>query len=322
MEGTSKTVAIGRELSDERIRRGQSLDEVAEALRIRRDYVAALERGDWSGMPGEVYGEGFLRSYARYLDLDPERLVAERREELGQEGYVPPSDRVRRAPAGQPVPSRRRRERLNRKRRRRPSTLSGGARDRADGYTPPSLGWVLAVIVALLLVGVYLLKQAEKPAGRPVGAGPRTVLKSKRTRPSKPKVKAARPPAGQKKRAKPTKPKPARAATLTATTSGVNKLGGFFADYDVSRPGPVTVSMVFKATCWTAYWANGAPVDYPAGRTYTAGERATFTASRYVSVRIGDVFAPAIRVDGTPLTGLSTRAKGRVTTLTVTASGG
>lgn len=323
MDETPNTVEIGRELSEARVRRGETLDEVAAVLRIRREYLAALEEGNWSGMPGEVYGEGFLRSYARYLDLDPDRLLAQRREDLGPARYGLPGERVRRV-AGEPsVPSRRRRERLGRRRHRR-TAVPRGARDRAEGYTPPSLGWLLAVIVVLLLVGVYLLRQAERPASRRVGLGVghavvgRAHRRGHVPRKSKPEV----PPTRTKPRRKLTTPRSTVAATLKETTSGFNKQGGFFADYDVSRSGPVHVTMVFGATCWTAYWANGKPVDYPSGRTYTPGEKATFSASHYVSVRIGNIFAPAIRVDGTPIRGLAAQSKGRVTTLTVTAPSG
>jgi len=60
---------LGERLRNARQHRDISLDEAVHALKLRKVYVEALEDGDWSGLPGEVYAIGFLRQYASYLDL-------------------------------------------------------------------------------------------------------------------------------------------------------------------------------------------------------------------------------------------------------------
>lgn len=45
--------------------------------RIRSRYIEALENGNYDGIPAPVFVRGFLRSYAVYLGLDPEPLIAE-----------------------------------------------------------------------------------------------------------------------------------------------------------------------------------------------------------------------------------------------------
>jgi transcriptional regulator with XRE-family HTH domain len=64
-------------LRDERQRRGESLEEIAGAIRIRERYLADLEDGaaSFEPYPGRVYGRFFLREYAQYLGLDPAPLV-------------------------------------------------------------------------------------------------------------------------------------------------------------------------------------------------------------------------------------------------------
>ncbi|MDQ6952949.1 MAG: DUF4115 domain-containing protein [Mariprofundaceae bacterium] len=47
-----------------------SMRDVEKELNIRIQYLQALESGDWSAMPGEVYALGFLRQYAKYLKCD------------------------------------------------------------------------------------------------------------------------------------------------------------------------------------------------------------------------------------------------------------
>jgi cytoskeleton protein RodZ len=63
---------------------GRSLSDAAAETRIRETYLAALEEEDFATLGGDVYVRGFLRSYARFLGLDPEPLVeAYRRDHEG-----------------------------------------------------------------------------------------------------------------------------------------------------------------------------------------------------------------------------------------------
>ncbi len=65
---------IGRILEQARRERGLSLDEVEHATKIRKRYLAGLEREDYSALPDAVYARGFLKTYANYLGLDGEEL--------------------------------------------------------------------------------------------------------------------------------------------------------------------------------------------------------------------------------------------------------
>ncbi|HVJ53984.1 MAG TPA: RodZ domain-containing protein [Aliidongia sp.] len=54
---------------------GWDIRDVGAALRIRADYLEALERNTVTGLPGPTYASGFLRAYAEYLGLDGAELV-------------------------------------------------------------------------------------------------------------------------------------------------------------------------------------------------------------------------------------------------------
>ncbi len=75
---------LGQWLREAREARGLSLAEVEEATRIRQAFLSALEADDWSSLPNEVVGRGFLRNYARFLGLDPDELVARRAAEQAE----------------------------------------------------------------------------------------------------------------------------------------------------------------------------------------------------------------------------------------------
>lgn len=70
------SVGIGERLRTTREARGLSLDEVEASLRIRRRYLDALEAEAFHEIPGPAYVKGFLRTYAAYLGLPAEELVA------------------------------------------------------------------------------------------------------------------------------------------------------------------------------------------------------------------------------------------------------
>lgn len=68
-----------------RERKGVDLHRAERDTKIRSRYLAALERGDWKELPGDVYTKGFLRNYALYLALDPDEILAQWRRERGEQ---------------------------------------------------------------------------------------------------------------------------------------------------------------------------------------------------------------------------------------------
>lgn len=69
--------AFGENLRREREMRGVSLDEISFATKISLRFLEAIEREDFSKLPGGIFSRSFIRTYARYLGLDEDRVVAE-----------------------------------------------------------------------------------------------------------------------------------------------------------------------------------------------------------------------------------------------------
>ncbi len=67
-QGTFQTpnggAKIGQVLEKARKERGLTLDEVEYATKIRKRYLAGLEREDFGALPDAVYAHGFLKTYA------------------------------------------------------------------------------------------------------------------------------------------------------------------------------------------------------------------------------------------------------------------
>lgn len=68
---------VGRKLKEARISLGYTLDEIEEQTKIRKKYLQALEEERFGDLPGRVYAKAFLRTYARFLNLDAEELATQ-----------------------------------------------------------------------------------------------------------------------------------------------------------------------------------------------------------------------------------------------------
>jgi transcriptional regulator with XRE-family HTH domain len=65
----------GRKLAEARRQRGWTLEEVAERIRVRREFLEALEEMNVKLLPGKAYALAFLRSYARELGVEEKAIV-------------------------------------------------------------------------------------------------------------------------------------------------------------------------------------------------------------------------------------------------------
>jgi cytoskeletal protein RodZ len=124
--------ALGEEFRRAREARGLTISDVAERLHIRSVYLAAIEDEDWSTIGAAVYIRGFLRTYARFLGLDPESAIAR----LSEAGPSPAT-----------------------------ATAAEERRERRRG---PSVAAIVMLAVAVALVGFvayqYFLYRSEGPA--------------------------------------------------------------------------------------------------------------------------------------------------------------
>jgi len=68
-------LTAGERLREARTKLGLTLDSASARTRIRRDYLEALETMDPRGLPAQAYAIGYLRTYARFLEMDDVALV-------------------------------------------------------------------------------------------------------------------------------------------------------------------------------------------------------------------------------------------------------
>lgn len=79
------------------MRQGLTLEDASRGTRLRAEYLEALEREAFAELPGDVYVRSFLRSYATFLGLRQEKVIAVF--ERGAGVHLPPPAPVDRAPS-------------------------------------------------------------------------------------------------------------------------------------------------------------------------------------------------------------------------------
>lgn len=162
---------IGERLEEARKRKGISIREAAETTKIRGDYLQKFEANSFDVDLPALYVRGFLRSYARFLDLDPDRIVNDfdalggreskpaRRETREVFGRVDFNEPARSPEAGEAAPA-------------------GGrsAQDQAVMLKFALLGGgaLVAIIVIILLINVLFTRSPAKSSA----TGPATTVQA------------------------------------------------------------------------------------------------------------------------------------------------
>lgn len=145
--------SLGEELRRERELRGISLKEIADATKIGKRYLEAIEKSDFKTLPAPVFTRGFVREYARYLGLSSDDLVARYSQIVSEAEAL--------AESSEPTPFR------PQQRPDRPS------REIPRPYARVDRNWIWFAAILMVIVAVmwgvreYQYRQAPKNAARP-----------------------------------------------------------------------------------------------------------------------------------------------------------
>lgn len=88
----SKPRSLSSILKAARTKASITLEEAEIQTRIRLKHLEALESGAYQSLPADAYNIGFVRCYAQFLRLNPDKIIRMYREERSQQRLVPSSD--------------------------------------------------------------------------------------------------------------------------------------------------------------------------------------------------------------------------------------
>jgi len=260
---------IGQNLEKARKAKGLTLDEVENATKIRKRYLAGLEREDFGVLPDAVYAQGFLKTYANYLGLDGEELSRELKDRRKPR-------RERSVTYGAPKTSDFDRPLIN------PGELAASRRRRTiPGTTILTLLAALLALVAVVGILYYVGRgvqiSGENPAPSP---------------PSEEKQQAAdgsKPEAGGAPQAEPEKERAAGGGPSDSEAAGDGE------------PQPDTLTVVVSvegSPSWLSILADG---NLRYEQIAQPGFSQTFEAQREISIRTGNAGAVGVEVNGQDL---------------------
>ncbi len=75
LENSNVAGGWGEQLRETRIRRGLSVEDVSNSLHLEYKLIVAIEAEDLNSLPGSSFVKGYLRNYARLLDMDHQPLI-------------------------------------------------------------------------------------------------------------------------------------------------------------------------------------------------------------------------------------------------------
>ncbi len=68
---------VEKRLKKIRISSGLEIGDISRATCITTRYIRAIEEGDFSEIPGEIYARGYIKEYAKYIGIPFSEAIKE-----------------------------------------------------------------------------------------------------------------------------------------------------------------------------------------------------------------------------------------------------
>ncbi len=287
---------IGDELRRAREARGLSLRDIQAETKIRLRYLEALEDGDFSVIPGEVYARGFLRSYAQQLGLNSEEIMDRYRQSTGAANQGCEVD-VTRPAASAEQPG------LRVSHRVREGLARANSRPREN---TSRAGFYLAVMIMVALVGavVSFFYLGSSPTGSKLAPDGQSGVPSPpgqaqpRESPPAPAASSGRPQADPSLPDNQTRRQAQGKIQITALP--VDPYKPFLLGFEVLDPAaaPLKLDLRTGVRCWYEVTADGHVV---ATGILEPGGKGSWEAMEKFSLRLGDPRQLEVSLNGSRL---------------------
>ncbi|HHY47373.1 MAG TPA: helix-turn-helix domain-containing protein [Firmicutes bacterium] len=270
--------SIGERLKQGREAKKLSLDDVQEATKIRKQYLAAIEAGRFEELPGEVYVKGFIRNYADFIGLDGAKMVAD-------------YNSLKKGASGERPPALRDRATLERK-------------GRGDFKKKARREWLFVTLLFIVALGIagFMLWGRNRPTSsvnmepQGVPAGPSSLEAEQVTPPGAPEPEAA-PQAGSPEVAAPqTADQPQAAAGTQPQTAAAVQPQAAATQFPPAKPvKAVVVRVNVLQRCWVRVIADGQVV---AEGALPAGRQEEWAADKDMIIRFGNAGGVEVEYNG------------------------
>lgn len=253
---------LGQTLREAREAKGLTINQVADATRISKTFLQAVEDNDYKKIPGEVFVKGVLRGYGNYLGMDGAKLVEQYK--IFAQGLPPEeavSSKIREATHVKITPTFKPNE------------------DAPEGKKNSLLLGILVLVVLLLAVCTYYFTFVAKPAT----PTPQAPAASSQVQPGT--GKAVVPPvSGQN-----------QADMNGAAQAGTTDKKSVPANAVVPVKGEVQVAIESTGQCWLQVF-DGKKKLYEG--TLSKGQKTAFSSKTNLTIVYGNIKDVVITVNG------------------------
>lgn len=278
---TAPITEFGLHLKQARENRGIALRQIAAATKISTGALEALERGDFSRLPGGIFSRAFVRAYAIEVGLDPDETVLR---------YTELSEAAARSAAAAPAQA----------------EITDEDRAFLERQQQAAVWLKVAVAVLVIAIGAALWWWVSHRNDSSANAGAATGVQSSAT----PPASSAPSPAASE----PASAEPAAASTAPTGDAAVPETAGPSSAPPVPAPSrALSVALTMTDSCWTQVTADGRLL---VARTMAAGETQSIEADREVVIDVGNAGAVSWTINGRP--GKAIGASGEVKHLVLT----
>lgn len=264
---------LGELLRRERERKGLSVKQVMESTKISRRILVALEEGDRKNLPHPVYAKGFIRNYARLLDLNQAEVLEAVNQEFGvDEDEDRPHSHANSWHSGDA-----------------PAPAAGGRR------VWPTVLLIIVLVIVLAAMVVYLQRRGALTSSHT--AAPQTQEQAAAAAPQAAAPEAVRPPAESADQNAPSEAAPAPATPATGVPAPAMGQPGVVqpavpaqepAKPAAHTPGAKVLAVVAKPgqMCWMEVSVDGADKKEFFIRS---GESVSFEYTEKLWIKLGNV---------------------------------
>jgi cytoskeletal protein RodZ len=81
-------IKVGQKFQEARVQKGLTFENVSQGTKIKVSFLEAIEKGEYEKLPSVTYAQGFVKNYARFLNMPEKETLAIFRREFDEEKAI------------------------------------------------------------------------------------------------------------------------------------------------------------------------------------------------------------------------------------------
>ncbi len=81
-------IKVGQKFQEARLQKNLTLESISQGTKIKVSFLEAIEKGEYEKLPSVTYAQGFVRNYARFLNMPEKETLALFRREFDEEKAI------------------------------------------------------------------------------------------------------------------------------------------------------------------------------------------------------------------------------------------